>query len=302
MGTIDKIVDNLVSMGEEKKTLATVRFNDFSQWLSHEFSLIRELISQESPRQSSDSIKVVENSLSAPIPSLSPEADRQKRKLPETGLQGSGASPDLKRNSFDFEDLAVAAGLPPDLNRLKKEDLIKEICQRGCSTSKKDLMKALKKDLIDILKGQLSEAANTISSVSVPISSMQNHSEQELIVSKSSIDDGSAQIEKIEELDEQPPASDSVSTSTSVMDVRRSVLTGKSHSEMTSETDEERSLKAAKAWAKRTSQVRTSVCELKHSDTRVVDEASQSSENITEAQSSQVSESYSQQPVCIVLK
>lgn len=40
-------------------------------------------------------------------------------------------SPELKRSSKDYEELALSAGLPSDLNRLKKEQLLDELESRG---------------------------------------------------------------------------------------------------------------------------------------------------------------------------
>jgi hypothetical protein len=53
-----------------------------------------------------------------------------------------------------FEDIAEAAGLPKDLNKLTKEVLLKELEKRGCTTM---TIKALKKDLVDALKTLLED-------------------------------------------------------------------------------------------------------------------------------------------------
>jgi hypothetical protein len=59
------------------------------------------------------------------------------------------SSPLPKRSSWDFADMLVSAGLPTDLNRLTKEQLLKELQLRGNSTA---TIKSLKKELVDTLK------------------------------------------------------------------------------------------------------------------------------------------------------
>lgn len=84
---------------------------------------------------------------------------RQKRKSPETRQTGTSQSesPDQKRTSLDYEELAVKAGLPADLNRLRKEQLLNELEKRGCMDF---TMKSLKKELIDGLRNILAENKN----------------------------------------------------------------------------------------------------------------------------------------------
>jgi len=134
MGTVEKIVDNLVKMGAEKKNLASKRYNEISVWLKEEVSLIRALI-ESSPRNSSystaregpadarETISVHNNNNNCssnnprlkenyPTNESSDQFQRQKRKSPETRQIGSssGESPEQKRNSLDYEEMAVAAG------------------------------------------------------------------------------------------------------------------------------------------------------------------------------------------------
>ena len=138
MGTVEKIVDNLVKMGAEKKNLASKRYNEISVWLKEEVSLIRALI-EASPRNSSystaregpadarETISVDNNNSSSssssrnsnprlkendPTNDASDQFQIQKRKSPETRQIGSssGESPEQKRNSLDYEEMAVAAG------------------------------------------------------------------------------------------------------------------------------------------------------------------------------------------------
>lgn len=137
MGTVEKIVDTLNKMCMDKKSQATHRYEEHSAWLSSEFKNIRSLINiQKQVVGESDDV---------------PEC-RQKRKSPETCSNGSRNSPQAKRNSSNFADIAIAEGLPPDLNRLKKEDLLEALESRGNCTM---TMKALKKDIIDALKDLL---------------------------------------------------------------------------------------------------------------------------------------------------
>jgi len=74
----------------------------------------------------------------------------QKRKSPEIAIGSIRNSPDTKRNSVDYAELAEAAGLPLDLNKLKKEHLLSEIDARGGAEGIS--MKSLKKDMIEALK------------------------------------------------------------------------------------------------------------------------------------------------------
>lgn len=82
------------------------------------------------------------------------EVKKNKRKSPEEALQPEKLSPEAKRNSSDFEKIVLQAGLPSDLNRLKKDSLLKELAARGHF----DLsMKSLKKDMVEALKTVLLE-------------------------------------------------------------------------------------------------------------------------------------------------
>jgi hypothetical protein len=137
MGTVEKIVDTLNKMCMDKKSQATHRYEEHSAWLSSEFKNIRNLINIQKPviSESGDLSEC-----------------RQKRKSPETCSNGSRNSPQAKRNSSNFADIAIAEGLPPDLMRMKKEDLLEALESRGNCTM---TMKALKKDMVDALKDLL---------------------------------------------------------------------------------------------------------------------------------------------------
>mmetsp|Transcript_26263 Transcript_26263/g.38934 ORF Transcript_26263/g.38934 Transcript_26263/m.38934 type:complete len:768 (+) Transcript_26263:107-2410(+) len=137
MGTVEKIVDHLNRMCVDKKIQATERYEEHSAWLTSEFDKIRDLLQYNCPK------KDVRDDASE---------TRQKRKSPETCSHGSRNSPMTKRTSADYMELAVADGLPADLNRLKKEELLEALEARGNSSM---TMKALKKDLIEALKDVL---------------------------------------------------------------------------------------------------------------------------------------------------
>ena len=180
MGTVEKIVDNLAKMGQDKRAQASQRYNELSTWLSHEVRLIKSLI-ESNTRESSfataseghDAVESVDAESSSSIKANSrsgvvvgsankdkDKLQRQKRKSPETRQTGtsSSESPDQKRNSLDYEELAVAAGLPADLNKLRKDDLLVELEKRNVSDHS---MKSLKKELIDALRIALVEESKT---------------------------------------------------------------------------------------------------------------------------------------------
>lgn len=139
MGTVEKIVEVLNNMCNDKKAQATSRYEEHSTWLSSEFSSIRNLIQPAAVETTMTS-----NSASS--------ATRQKRKSPETCSAGSRNSPLHKRNSgadINIAELLVAQNLPADLTKLKKEQLLEHMNSRGCVDM---TMKALKKDMVDRLK------------------------------------------------------------------------------------------------------------------------------------------------------
>lgn len=163
MGTVQKILQSLNRISDDKKGQLTARYVEHSSWMRSELDLIRSLI-KKNPRDdhpaNDENIPPVDvpavNSSSNRISAEKHEdesANRHKRKSPEMGILGSRNSPDLKRNSTqDYEELATSAGLPTDLNRLKKEHLLEELESRGNNTFS---MKSLKKDLVDALKDAL---------------------------------------------------------------------------------------------------------------------------------------------------
>lgn len=161
MGTVQKIIEALNRISDDKKGQLTARYGEHSSWMASELDLIRSLI-KKSPRDdhtaNDENVPPVEvNVAKSSSTRVSNEKNhdenalRLKRKSPEMGMLGS--SPDLKRNSTqDYEVLATAAGLPTDLNRLKKEHLLEELESRGNTEFS---MKSLKKDLVDALKESL---------------------------------------------------------------------------------------------------------------------------------------------------
>jgi len=175
MGTVEKIVDAMLKMSNDKKELASKRFEEHSAWLSHEFSLIRELI-QKKRKSSNPSIGVVSAAIKTTqaVQSKCPVATKSvtapssgaviatnkgsKRKSPDIAIGSIRSSPDTKRGSVDYAELAVAAGLPSDLNKMKKEQLLSEIDSRGGVPGIS--MKSLKKELIIGLKSLLFRCQN----------------------------------------------------------------------------------------------------------------------------------------------
>jgi hypothetical protein len=163
MGTVQKILQSLNRISDDKKGQLTARYVEHSSWMRSELDLIRSLI-KKNPRD--DHPANDENIAPVDVPAVNSSsnrlsgekhedehANRHKRKSPEMGILGSRNSPDLKRNSTqDYEELATSAGLPTDLNRLKKEHLLEELESRGNNTFS---MKSLKKDLVDALKDAL---------------------------------------------------------------------------------------------------------------------------------------------------
>jgi hypothetical protein len=161
MGTVQKIIEALNRISDDKKGQLTTRYGEHSSWMTSELNLIRSLI-RKSPRDdhnaNDENVPPVEvNVVKSSSTRISTEkshdenAQRLKRKSPEMGMLGS--SPDLKRTSTqDYEVLATSAGLPTDLNRLKKEHLLEELESRGNTEFS---MKSLKKDLVDALKESL---------------------------------------------------------------------------------------------------------------------------------------------------
>jgi len=154
MSTIEKILLSLQANGNDKKDTLTNSYQEKSVWLRNEFDVIRKLIKQN-PRENLTN-QEVESDAVAPVVSSSSSAreqsgDGRKRKSPET-VNAVKLSPQQKRASIDVDDLVHQAGLPSDLNKMKKEHLLAELEKRG---NTKFSMKNVKNALIDALKDTL---------------------------------------------------------------------------------------------------------------------------------------------------
>ena len=164
MGTVQKIIDSLQGLCDDKKAQADMRFEEHSSWLQSEFSQVRALLKGLGLDEPADDV------IDGPYAELNPEiqptqiptSKSNKRKSPETSTAGSRNSPMSKRSSPSpaFEDLAVDQGLPKDLNKLTKDQILRELEKRGCATM---TMKALKRDLVDALKELVVDIALRVS-------------------------------------------------------------------------------------------------------------------------------------------
>jgi hypothetical protein len=118
-------------------------------WLSNQFDLIRCLI-QTNPRDQ----LVMSDPANPKPPALSNEKDigviGQKRSL--DNRKPSGDSPDAKRNSSDLAAILEENGLPSDLQKMRKDQLVFELESRGLTEYS---MKNLKNELVDALKAAL---------------------------------------------------------------------------------------------------------------------------------------------------
>jgi hypothetical protein len=167
MGTVEKILDTLNKKNEDSKNQASVYYSEHSLWLKNSFLELKEKIH---PSSSSAALRQAvaapvetdedqEQRMQPPVPLPTYVKDentnnenRQKRKSPEANLKSTFCSPLPKRTSTDFNEITAAAGLPSDLGKLKKEELLHELESRGNTTM---TMRAKKQDLIDVLKALL---------------------------------------------------------------------------------------------------------------------------------------------------
>lgn len=114
-----QILGSLQKVTDDKKAQLTAIYEENSRWLQQELSVIRQLIQESSAGQ----VRLgKEESLS------------KKRKSPETALHPTKLSPEQKRASVDCDELLAQAGLPSDLNKLKKEQLLEILEQYGDNT------------------------------------------------------------------------------------------------------------------------------------------------------------------------
>lgn len=158
LGTVEKIVEVLNKMCHDKKSQATARYEQHSAWLAEELTTIRNLI--EKP----DATYAASSSSCA--------ASRQKRKSPETCNVGKSDSPEHKRLSgTDIADLLVEENLPADLNKLKKDQLLHHLNERGyphmtMKSLKKELIEKLKEVVIDLHRRKIPEIPPELSNAS----------------------------------------------------------------------------------------------------------------------------------------
>ena len=153
--TIETILHALQSTAHEKKEKLNETCKEKSVWLKNEFAVIRQLI-QQNPRDAcleKRQSEVVSTDIVASIASSSAgrresSLDGKKRKSPET-VNAIKLSPQLKRTSVDVEDILSQVGLPADLNKMTKEQLLNELKKFGCTNF---THKQLKKELVDGLR------------------------------------------------------------------------------------------------------------------------------------------------------
>lgn len=99
MGTVQKIVESLMRISDDKKTQLTARYTEHSHWMSSELALIRELIKQ-SPR---DEHKTIDNNTfdenDENIPPVPPARSSSTRNScdeeKETGVRNKRKTPEM---------------------------------------------------------------------------------------------------------------------------------------------------------------------------------------------------------------
>lgn len=173
MGTVEKIVEVLNKMCNDRKLQTTTNYEIHSNWLKNEINKVKDLLKTEKNEVKNEvkiekteknevnevnEIKDLKN-ISLQDTKINSEEEsekRSKRKSPElSDCSISRGSPQIKRISNDFNEILLSYGLPSDLNKLKKEELLEYLIKYGNSNNL--TMKSLKKDLIDGLKVLLIE-------------------------------------------------------------------------------------------------------------------------------------------------
>jgi hypothetical protein len=127
-------------IGNDKQTTLNHRYEEHSMWLSNQFDLIRCLI-QTNPR---DQLVISEKEASTRVSGsaqgniiIKNDADNaigvigQKRKSFEGHKYSTGESPNMKRNSSELAVILEEQGLPSDLQKLRKDQLVAELEKRG---------------------------------------------------------------------------------------------------------------------------------------------------------------------------
>jgi len=160
MRITDKILISLRDYSKEQKSILSGKFVEQSKWLESELQSLKNLILQD-PRENFLLNQVtksttVEDTDEIPAPSSSmPERNQaQKRKSPEVALTLARDSPEQKRSTpnVEWDNVATHFGIPSDLNKLKKEELLVMLEGYGIHSLS---MKDYKKDLVDTLKSHL---------------------------------------------------------------------------------------------------------------------------------------------------
>lgn len=148
MSTIQLILESLEKTKSDKTDRLDVLYREHSMWLQDQLNKIQDLIQPNSAVMAA--VKEIEEKklIAAPDMPIS-----KKRKSPETAYQGPKQSPEQKRASLNFEELFVSIGLPSDPNRATKDVLLSALATLGLINVP---AKTLKKDLIEMIKDQLS--------------------------------------------------------------------------------------------------------------------------------------------------
>lgn len=144
MSTIENILQSLHANSADKKNTLTAYYNEKSVWMRNEFEVIKKLIKQN-PRENLGKEAEVIDAAALDL-STAPSGKRSR----EASLIKQSPAP--KRTSIDVEDLVRQAGLPSDLNKMKKEQLLIELESRGNFSIS---MKNVKQAMIDALKDTL---------------------------------------------------------------------------------------------------------------------------------------------------
>jgi hypothetical protein len=156
--SIDQIIAVLKANANEKQKQIHGSYREKSVWLANELAVIKKLI-QNNPRDN----QIPSVDAQEVVPTAASSSDRtsldKKRKVPDT-VNTVKLSPEQKRASIDADDLIAQAGLPADLNKLTKEQLLKELKKLGrteYSTKqvKKELVDGLKEALVEVHRAKL---------------------------------------------------------------------------------------------------------------------------------------------------
>jgi hypothetical protein len=175
MSTIELIINSLENTAKEKSKSLDEVYITHSRWLQNELMLISKIIQQD-PREGviiTKETPLIEE----------PQNQSKKRKSPEMAFSGPKLSPEQKRSSIDTEELFVSAGLPSDPNKLKKQQLLSELENRGISSfTMKNTKDVLIEALKDCLLSERRAAASGDNILIVSVNEQQNQKMEEAIV------------------------------------------------------------------------------------------------------------------------